>query len=93
VVSEDDVSDLASLELRRLYLTTIQAFLLVEKAPFRQLLTYLRPSLTDKDIPHRTKLREEILEQAKAVEESMKEKLQVRFIPFRVARMSITYIN
>lgn len=76
------VTDLASLELHGLYLTALQAFLLVEKAPFCQLLIYLYPSLTDKDISHRTKLREEILEWAKVVEESVKEKLQVHFIPF-----------
>jgi hypothetical protein len=38
---------------------------------------YLRPSLLDTDIPHRTKLRAVILERANAVEERMKEKLKV----------------
>jgi hypothetical protein len=30
----------------------IKAFQLIEKGPFRHVLTYLRPSLSDKDIPH-----------------------------------------
>ncbi|KAG2741170.1 hypothetical protein P692DRAFT_20678888, partial [Suillus brevipes Sb2] len=39
------------------------------------LLQYLRPSLTDQDIPHRTKTRDEILERAKLAVERVKEKL------------------
>ncbi|KAF8810717.1 hypothetical protein BYT27DRAFT_7013141, partial [Phlegmacium glaucopus] len=35
------------------------------------LLTYLWPSLADKDIPHRTKLRAVILSRAKKVEEQL----------------------
>jgi len=63
---------------------TLQAFQLVDKEPFRRLLTYLRPSLADKDIPHRTKLRKEISERAEAVENRIKDKLQVRLILFLV---------
>jgi hypothetical protein len=63
-------------------LTTIQAFQLVDKVSFRRLLTYLRPSLLDNEIPHRTKLRTEILEQASAVEGRVKERLQVSLVSF-----------
>ena len=37
------------------------AFLLLDKPAFRQLIQYLRPSLSQQDIPHRTKIREEVL--------------------------------
>jgi hypothetical protein len=60
-------------------LTVLQAFQLVDKGAFRHLLVYLRPSLLDTDIPHCTKLRAVILQCAKAVEERMKDKLQVSF--------------
>ncbi|KAG2749563.1 hypothetical protein P692DRAFT_20657084, partial [Suillus brevipes Sb2] len=39
------------------------------------LLQYLRPSLSDQDIPHCTKTRDEILERAKLAVEQVKEKL------------------
>jgi hypothetical protein len=54
-----------------------QAFQLVDKASFRRLLTYCRPSLNEKDIPHRTKVRKEILDRAKMVEARVKDKLKV----------------
>ena len=41
-----------------------KAFQLVDKGPFRRVLTYLRPSLSDKDIPHRQTLRNEIINKA-----------------------------
>ncbi|KAG2752015.1 hypothetical protein P692DRAFT_20644898, partial [Suillus brevipes Sb2] len=40
------------------------------------LLQYLRPSLSDTDIPHRTKTHDEILERAKLAIERVKEKLR-----------------
>jgi hypothetical protein len=58
----------------------MQAFQLVDKGSFRRLLSYLRPSLLDKEIPHRTKLRTEVLERASAVEGRVKEKLQVSLV-------------
>lgn len=75
VVSEDDVC--VPLVVKRTHVNYLQAFQLVDKGAFRRLLMYLRPSLLDTDIPHRTKLRAVILERATAVEERMKEKLQV----------------
>jgi predicted aconitase len=75
VVNEDDVC--IYLSLRNCGLIFLKAFQLVDKGIFRRLLTYLRPSLMDKDIPHRTKIRTEIIERAKAVEERVKAKLQV----------------
>lgn len=53
-----------------------QAFHLVDKGSFRRLLRYLRPSLSDRDIPHRTKTRDEILERAKVTIQCVKEKLK-----------------
>jgi hypothetical protein len=53
-----------------------EAFLLVDKGAFRRLLTYTRPGLSDKDIPHRDKVREEILRRAKMVESRICEHLK-----------------
>jgi hypothetical protein len=44
-----------------------EAIQLVDKGPFCRLLQYLRPSLSENDIPHRTKTRQEILDQARLV--------------------------
>ena len=56
----------------------IKAFQLIEKGPFRRVLTYLRPSLSDKDIPHRQTLRNEIINKANLSEARLKELLKVR---------------
>ncbi|KAG2753243.1 hypothetical protein P692DRAFT_20673071, partial [Suillus brevipes Sb2] len=40
------------------------------------LLTYARPGLSDKDIPHRDKVQEEILRRAKMVESRIHEHLK-----------------
>ena len=45
-----------------------QAFQLVDKGAFRRLLMFSRPSLSEKDIPHRTKIHQEILLRAHAAE-------------------------
>jgi len=55
-----------------------KAFQLVDKGPFRRVLTYLRPSLSDKDIPHRQTLRNEIINKANLSEARLKELLKVR---------------
>jgi hypothetical protein len=55
----------------------VQAFQLVDRGPFRHLLTYLHPALSDKDVPHRNTLRKEILERAKKAEDRVKEVLKV----------------
>lgn len=59
-----------------------QAFQVVEKPPFRRLLKYLRPTLSNSDIPHRTKTRDEIMTRAKIVMERVKDKLAVRAFTF-----------
>lgn len=46
--------------------------MLVDKGPFRRLLQYLHPSLGAKDIPHRTKMRKEILKRTAEVEERLR---------------------
>ena len=53
-----------------------EAFLLLDKGAFRRLLIYTRPGLSDKDIPHRNKVREEILQRSKVVESRIHERLQ-----------------
>ena len=55
-----------------------EAFNLLDKPAFHQLLLYLRPTLASKDIPHRTKIREEVLTCAVHAESNIKAKLQVR---------------
>ena len=50
-----------------------QSFLVLEKPSFRNLLRYLRPNMKDSDIPHRTKLREEIMGKVDDVIERMRE--------------------
>jgi len=54
-----------------------EAFYLLEKPVFRQLLQYLRPTLPSKDIPHRTKIRGEVVTRAVQAEHNVKEALQV----------------
>lgn len=56
------------------------AFYLLDKPPFRQLIHYLRPTLLTKDIPHRTKIREEILARAVEAKSKLKSTLQVRHV-------------
>ena len=86
VVSEDDVCIFHDNGCLKRTLTiahrTLQAFQLVDKESFHRLLIYLRPSLADKDIPHRTKLRKEISDRAEAVEKRIRDKLQVRVTLF-----------
>src|SRR6266705_4591843 len=55
-----------------------EAFHLLDKPAFRQLLHYLRPTLASRDIPHHTKIREEVLHRAVKAESNLKATLQVR---------------
>jgi hypothetical protein len=48
---------------------------LVDKGAFRRLLMYTRPSLSEKDIPHRTKVHEEIIFRAQKAETQVCEAL------------------
>jgi hypothetical protein len=54
------------------------AFLLLDKPMFRQLLHYLRPALPMKDILHRTRIHEEVLAHAGQAKAKLKAMLQVR---------------
>ena len=58
----------------------IKAFQLIEKGPFHRILTYLRPSLSDKDIPHHQTLCNEIINKANLSKAQLKELLKVRLI-------------
>ncbi|KAG1883996.1 hypothetical protein F4604DRAFT_1677163 [Suillus subluteus] len=52
-----------------------EAIQLIDKPAFRRLLQYARPSLTEKDISHRTKLTDTIKSRAMTVVENIKERL------------------
>ncbi|KAG1842747.1 hypothetical protein DFJ58DRAFT_731906 [Suillus subalutaceus] len=60
-----------------------KAFQLVEKGPFRRLLTYLQPSLANKDIPHCKAVHEEIMKKAAATKAWLKDVL--KDIPSKVS--------
>ena len=63
--------------LVQLVVTEDDAFYLLDKSAFRQLIHYLRPTLSTKEIPHRTKIREEILARAAQAKSKLKATLQV----------------
>jgi hypothetical protein len=54
-----------------------KALQLIDKGSFRRLLTYLRPTLSERDVPHRNKLHKEILLRAETAEARVKAALQV----------------
>ena len=54
-----------------------EAFNLLEKEAFRRLIIYLRPTLTDCDIPHRTKICEEVITRMVEGESNLKAALEV----------------
>ena len=55
---------------------SLQAFYLVDCGSFRQLLRFCRPSLQERDIPHRHTLRAEILWRAAIAEDMVHENLK-----------------
>jgi len=63
--------------LVKLIISEDDAFYLLDKPAFHQLIHYLRPSLAIKDIPHRTKICEEVLARAVLAKTKLKETLQV----------------
>ena len=80
IVIEDEVS-LTCLFLVLIFtniiLISTKPFSIVERGPFRRILQFQRPTMKDSDIPHRTKIREEILEKAKVVEARLAQHLKV----------------
>lgn len=58
-------------------MTLWQAIQLVDKLAFRRLLLYTRSTLSEKDIPHRTKLTDTIKSRAITIVEKIKERLAV----------------
>jgi hypothetical protein len=77
VVCEDKVRIRANVHDSEVILIFIKAFQLVDKDPFRRLLMFLRPSLSDKDIPHRQTLRKVIINKASVSEARVKQVLKV----------------
>jgi hypothetical protein len=61
----------------KLIVSEDEAFQLVDKASFRDLLRYCRPNLPERDIPHRTKVRDEIITKAGIVVDRIRVKLEV----------------
>jgi hypothetical protein len=53
-------------------------FYLLDKPAFCQLIHYLRPTLSPKEIPHRTKIHEEILACTAQAKSKLKATLQIR---------------
>jgi hypothetical protein len=64
IVSEDEASAIWIILYSCLIVGHFQAFQIVDKEPFRRLLKYLRPNMPDKDIPHRTKIKDSITHHA-----------------------------
>ena len=54
-----------------------QVMHIIDQPAFHNLIQFCRPNLTEKDIPHQTKLRKEIIECTKVVETQVKKNLQV----------------
>jgi len=77
-----------------LIITEDEAMQLVDKGLFRHLLQYLRPSLSDKDIPHHTKTRDEILERARlAVVQTMTQRFKLSQLLLTLLLRSGTRLN
>ena len=77
VVSDDQVSD--DYTCRLLSNGCCQPFRIVDKKQFRVLLKYQRPATKDSDIPHRIKLRDEIILKANEAIERLKAHFKVCF--------------
>ena len=74
VIREDEVSNSLFFIITLIWLP--QAFCLVDSGSFRQLLKFCRPSLSERDIPHRHALRTEILRRAEIAERRVRENLK-----------------
>jgi hypothetical protein len=75
IVTEDDICLYIYICIN--LFTSHQAIQLIDKPAFRRLLQYACPTLTEKDIPHCTKLTETIKSRAMTVVENIKEHLAV----------------
>ena len=64
------------------FLSSLQSFRVVDHGPFRKLLKYQRPATQESDIPHGTKLREEIIEKANIIIQRLKEEFKVLYLFF-----------
>jgi hypothetical protein len=59
-----------------------QPFRIVDKEKFRVLLKYQRPATKESDIPHRTKLRDEVILKANEAIERLKEHFKASCLLF-----------
>ena len=60
-----------------------QVIRIIDQPAFHNLIQFCCPNLTEKDIPHWTKICKEIIEQAKVIETQVKKNLQVfNFEPY-----------
>jgi len=76
VIREDEVSNISNVVRYISLILSPQAFCLVDRGSFRRLLKFCRPSLSERDIPHRQTLRAEILRRARIVEGTVRENLK-----------------
>ena len=83
VVYEDKVNLPDSRSIWTLLTNIIKAFQLVDKGPFHHILMYLRPSLSDKDIPHRQTLHNRIINKANLSKAWLKKVLEVSLAIYR----------
>src|SRR6266481_813297 len=78
IVQYDAVSQNTHGVLVELMAMLFQAFLLVECPSFRRLLTYQRPQTSERDIPHHTLVRQELMAKAVRVADATTTRLAVR---------------
>ena len=77
IVSEDEVYTFFFLFSHAEYLCTSQAIRLVDRKPFRHLLLFMRPQTPEHDIPHRSKVTDEIVKRAEEAVALITSKLKV----------------
>ena len=70
-----------------------EAFQLLDRLAFRRLIHYLRPALAIKDIPHRTKIREEVLARAVQAKLRLKAVLQVHYLFVCLVKCLLTMLQ
>ena len=77
IVCEDKVNFPGLWSFWTLLTNIIEAFQLIDKGPFHHILTYLRPLLSDKDIPHCQTLHNRIIDKANLSKARLKKVLEV----------------
>ena len=79
--------------LVELIVTEDDAFQLLDRPAFQRLIHYLHPTLAIKDIPHRTKIREEVLAHAEQAKSQLKAMLQVCYLFVCLVKWVLTMLQ